>query len=268
MVQKLIIFLSKLFTIHQFQLFLLITQKKEIELEKKLYGYECEDVLDLSDLREKISKERSIFYELLKQVSFTTDIFRISVPSVLIHPISILEKFASITHPCSITDDINDTKEPIMRMLKVISWIIYNSRNYTRKTIYLIKPYNSIIGEIFKCSWDNNDGSKTYYFSEQVVHHPPISAFYSYNTKTHISYEGWCEPKGSLSLFSNCATTSLQGNFKITLHDLNEEYVIKKYAIIYVYNVFWGTSEVQLDGETDIECEKNKNKRKSNSFKR
>ena len=64
-------------------------REKEIisEEEKKLYGYECEDVLDLDYLREKISKERSIFYEILKQVSFTTEIFRISVPSVLIHPV-------------------------------------------------------------------------------------------------------------------------------------------------------------------------------------
>jgi CRISPR/Cas system-associated endonuclease Cas3-HD len=69
-----------------------IIEKKEVkevsELEKKIYGYECEDMIDLSLLREKISKERSIFYEILKQVGFTKEIFRISVPSILIHPVN------------------------------------------------------------------------------------------------------------------------------------------------------------------------------------
>jgi hypothetical protein len=71
--------------------------KKEIEIdEKKIYDYECEDVLDLSKWREKISKEKSIFYEILKQVSFTTEIFRISVPSILIHPVKIIFNFIII----------------------------------------------------------------------------------------------------------------------------------------------------------------------------
>jgi hypothetical protein len=61
-----------------------------------------------------------------------------------------------------------------------------------------------------------------------------------------------------MSLFYNLAQTTLSGNFRITLHELDEVYDIKKYATINVYNVFFGTSEVQLEGDTEIVCEKNK----------
>jgi hypothetical protein len=37
----------------------------------------------------------------------------------------------------------------------------------------------------------NEDGSKTTYIAEQVSHHPPISAFYSYNNDLNITFEGW-----------------------------------------------------------------------------
>jgi len=112
-------------------------------------------------------------------------------------------------------------------MLKICSWVIYNSIRYSKNSLYLNKPFNSILGEFFECNWNNDeDKTSTYYIGEQVTHHPPLSAFYSYNEKTNITYEGWCEPKGTLSLFYNLATTTLEGNFRITLHNNNDEKIL------------------------------------------
>ena len=48
----------------------------------------------------------------------------------------------------------------------------------------LKKPYNPIIGEMFRCMWPNTaNDSKTFFISEQVSHHPPVSAFYCSNRK-------------------------------------------------------------------------------------
>jgi hypothetical protein len=39
------------------------------------------------------------------------------------------------------------------------------------------KPYNPILGEFFRCRYDYPNGTTAYYISEQVSHHPPISAW-------------------------------------------------------------------------------------------
>ena len=45
----------------------------------------------------------------------------------------------------------------------------------------LKKPYNPIIGESFRCYWLHPNGTKTYFVSEQISHHPPVSAYYVSN---------------------------------------------------------------------------------------
>ena len=48
------------------------------------------------------------------------------------------------------------------------------------------KPYNPIIGETFACYWKHEDGSRSQYFAEQVLHRPPISATYFENRQNGI----------------------------------------------------------------------------------
>lgn len=48
------------------------------------------------------------------------------------------------------------------------------------------KPFNPILGEQFKCSWDNG----TRIVCEQVSHHPPVSAFYIENKEAGVIVNG------------------------------------------------------------------------------
>ena len=48
------------------------------------------------------------------------------------------------------------------------------------------KPYNPVLGEFFRCFWEHPDHSRTWYLSEQVSHHPPITAFRLENRE-----QGW-----------------------------------------------------------------------------
>jgi hypothetical protein len=41
----------------------------------------------------------------------------------------------------------------------------------------LIRSYNPVLGEFFRCRYDYPDGGVAYYVAEQVSHHPPISAW-------------------------------------------------------------------------------------------
>ena len=55
----------------------------------------------------------------------------------------------------------------------------------------LKKPYNPIIGEMFRCAWsDETSKSRTFFIAEQVSHHPPVSAFYCSNRKEGYAVGG------------------------------------------------------------------------------
>jgi len=57
------------------------------------------------------------------------------------------------------------------------------------------KPYNPVIGEFFRCSWDFDNDTKAYYVCEQVSHHPPSSAFTYINPTKKILMYGIVSPK-------------------------------------------------------------------------
>lgn len=79
------------------------------------------------------------------------------------------------------------------RMKAVLTW--YLSGLY-RKPRGLKKPYNPVLGETFRCSWIHPEsGTRTYYVSEQVSHHPPVSAFYVSNRKEGFAVEATIHAK-------------------------------------------------------------------------
>jgi hypothetical protein len=70
--------------------------------------------------------------------------------------------------------------DPFTRMKTVVQWYL---SGFYKKPKGLKKPYNPILGEVFRCCWKHPNGSTTFYIAEQVSHHPPISALYVTNRK-------------------------------------------------------------------------------------
>lgn len=95
-------------------------------------------------------------------------------------------------------------------MIQVTRWYL-SAFHAGRKGSIAKKPYNPILGEVFRCYWDlsstktttNNDSSIVHmnnndsplpwaktsdliFIAEQVSHHPPISAFYAENIEKRI----------------------------------------------------------------------------------
>ncbi|XP_074082287.1 oxysterol-binding protein-related protein 8-like [Macrotis lagotis] len=70
-------------------------------------------------------------------------------------------------------------ENPYFRLKRVVKWYL---SGFYKKPQGLKKPYNLVLGEIFRCPWVHpRTNSKTFYIAEQVSHHPPISAFYISN---------------------------------------------------------------------------------------
>lgn len=57
--------------------------------------------------------------------------------------------------------------DPLERMTKVIKFYL---SGFYKKPKGLKKPYNPILGEVFRCKWEHPDGSTTFYVAEQVRH--------------------------------------------------------------------------------------------------
>lgn len=83
------------------------------------------------------------------------------------------------------------------------------------------KPYNPILGEFFRCQYKLDDGTKAFYISEQVSHHPPVSAYY-YSIPEHgIFVEGEAHPKAKF--LGNSAATVMKGYTRIHFSQHNDE---------------------------------------------
>ncbi|CAG9137365.1 unnamed protein product [Plutella xylostella] len=139
-----------------------------------------------------------------------------------------------------------------------------------RVTIFK-KPYNPILGEIFRCYWDMDAattvdcGEKTEvgagpvpwcspqqlcFVAEQVSHHPPISAFYAEHADKRIQFEAWVWTKSKF-LGLSIGVHNI-GKGVVTLLDLGEQYTLtfpNGYGRS-ILTVPW----IELGGTVTIEC--------------
>jgi hypothetical protein len=86
------------------------------------------------------------------------------------------------------------------------------------------KPYNPILGETFSCRWRGDGDSReheTQYISEQVSHHPPISAFHMSNRAAGIVVDGVVFPRSKF--LGNSAATILEGKASLWVLPHGEE---------------------------------------------
>ncbi|KAK0551336.1 Oxysterol-binding protein 4 [Tilletia horrida] len=99
---------------------------------------------------------------------------------------------------------IRDGKTEQDRLLNVLRWFISSLKgSYTARNASMgseKKPLNPILGELFLGHWPGTDRyGETQLISEQVSHHPPITAFYIENAKAGVSFQGHCAQKTSFT---------------------------------------------------------------------
>ncbi|KNC96862.1 uncharacterized protein SPPG_07694 [Spizellomyces punctatus DAOM BR117] len=160
------------------------------------------------DHAEGTSKVKFVF-GMLKKLVGVKDLssMRLSLPASLMEPESNLEFWNYMDRPDYFVT-IPDGEDPLERMLRVIRW--WYSKDTKWKDQRIRKPYNSILGERFLCWWDvplndvspsaeprsststdqtntDQESEKTLVddtplkvtcITEQISHHPPVSAYY------------------------------------------------------------------------------------------
>jgi len=177
------------------------------------------------------------------------DLSRVTLPTFILEPKSFLEKLTDfMTHPDLVLGAASlDT--PFDRLKAISRW--YMSGFYIRPK-GVKKPYNPILGEMFRASWDHGT-SKSFYVSEQVSHHPPVSAFYGSNRGAGFVLNGSILFR---SKFTGNSTAAILDGFA-TVYCLNydEEYTMT-FPTAFARGILWGTLLMELGGTVIIKCEK------------
>jgi hypothetical protein len=116
--------------------------------------------------------------------------------------------------------------DPLKRTVLVLKWFLaalkrqqYAGRDPSEG---VKKPLNAFLGEVFTAKWEDEDGA-TRIVSEQVSHHPPITACYLWNERHGVHAEGFaCQ---SIT-FSGSVNIKQMGYATIHLDKFNEDYLI------------------------------------------
>lgn len=111
-----------------------------------------------------------------------------SVPVFFNDPTNLLQQCARSLEYNSLLDQASDEPDPFRRMaLVMVSCITRMTPIFRMNT----KPFNPLLGETYEL-----ETSDFLFISEQVSHHPPVSAYYCRSKK------------GNYSTFSNTLVTS------------------------------------------------------------
>ncbi|KAH7829912.1 putative oxysterol-binding protein 8 [Monocercomonoides exilis] len=203
--------------------------------------FDEEEILD--------DKPRSILLNILKQVTSGTDLTRVSMPAFISEPRSFIETTANLFSHMAFFREAIAMDDPVDRIAHLTRFYISGFHIRPRG---VKKPYNPILGEVFRCFWDHPDGTRTWYIGEQVQHHPPVSAMYFENLDAGYTIEGEIKIKSNFT--GNSAGTFMLGTIFVHLLRRRETYTIT-YPVWYARGVVVGKMRMETVGKTRIACE-------------
>ncbi|KAI9755848.1 MAG: hypothetical protein M4579_004130 [Chaenotheca gracillima] len=227
------------------------------------------------------SGKLALFLEILKKFRKVTDIaaVRFSLPPRLLEPVPNLEYWNYLDRP-EMFASIGDSDDALGRMLEVLRFWFTKDLKYVKGKP--CKPYNSTLGEFFRCNWDVEDNVppvvesskdhsdvpveestkkpvKVSYLTEQTSHHPPVSAFYVDCPEKGITARGFDQLSASFSGTSIKVTAGEhnRGIF-VTLHKRDDEQYRLTHPAATLGGFFRGSLNVTVADHCYIRCPKTK----------
>ncbi|SCU96000.1 LAMI_0F04764g1_1 [Lachancea mirantina] len=208
----------------------------------------------------------STWTSFLKSIaSFNGDLSTLTAPPFIISPTSLSEYSQYWAEhpdlflaPAFIQKADNEgTSAEMLRMVAVTKWFIstlksqYCSRNEQMGSEK--KPLNPFLGELFVGKWENKENpafGETVLLSEQVSHHPPVTAYTIFNDKNKVKLQGYNRVKASLAT----ATVSVRqfGHALLEFENLNEDYLITL-PPLHIEGMLVASPFVELDGKAYIQ---------------
>ncbi|RKP13404.1 hypothetical protein BJ684DRAFT_10098 [Piptocephalis cylindrospora] len=202
--------------------------------------------------QETIPEEsRSILLGIIAQLTKGMDLHRVTLPTFVLEPRSFLERITDfMSHP-DLLLNISDAQEPEDRFVAIV---LYFLSGWHIQPKGVKKPYNPTLGEFFRATWTQPDGSRAIFVSEQVSHHPPVSAYFYACPKHHVRITGEIFPKSKF--LGNSAATLMQGWNHVEFTNLPGEVYDIQLPNIYARGILFGTMTMELGDTAVIKCPK------------
>lgn len=139
------------------------------------------------------------------------------------------------------------------RMILVVKWFIstlrsqYCSRNESMGSEK--KALNPFLGEVFVGKWEDSNG-ESILLSEQVSHHPPMTAYAIINEKTNTTLQGYNGIRATMSATS--INIKQYGHAILDFKNLNESYLITL-PPLHIEGLITASPFVELEGKSYIQ---------------
>ncbi len=197
------------------------------------------------ELPEPIKCSNTMVSDMIK--SLTKD--KITLPINYNEPISMLQKQCEKFLYCNLLNQAGAIDDPFLKLAHISAFIIADvSTNINR----ILKPFNPILGETFEF-FDNS--LKYRFFSEQVSHNPPISAFIC--ESDNFVFYGDTRSKNKFSFFKGLVELNFLNKYNLILKSQNDHYVFNK-PDVFMKGMVFGMPHIDFKGLITIN-ELNKN---------
>ncbi|XP_022663533.1 oxysterol-binding protein-related protein 9-like isoform X2 [Varroa destructor] len=215
-----------------------------------------------------IRETRSVLMHLLSQVTIGMDLTKVTLPTHILERRSLLEFYASFFTHADLFINIASYGTPCDRMVALVRWYM-SAYHVSLKPKRPKKPYNPVLGEVFKCYYEISDNDPTSsstadgrmpsretirsdlrFIAEQVSHQPPISAFYAECPAMNITCTAHIHTKTQFR--GTHVTVQLVGKGRIILHSHNEEYECT-FPTVYIRSIF-STPWMEFGDSINIAC--------------
>ncbi|KAL1968341.1 hypothetical protein VTN77DRAFT_1870 [Rasamsonia byssochlamydoides] len=194
--------------------------------------------------------------------SFNGDLSSLTAPPFILSSTSLVEYSAYWAEQPAIFIAPALESDPEKRALLVLKWFLSTlHQQYCSRSEKLgseKKPLNPFLGELFLGKWeDSGDIGETTLISEQVSHHPPVTAYSIINEKHGVELQGYNAQKASFSSTIQVkqlghALLSFTPPGKNRSDPAERETYLITLPSLHIESLIYGTPFVELEKHTKI----------------
>ncbi|XP_054836106.1 oxysterol-binding protein-related protein 2 isoform X1 [Eublepharis macularius] len=171
------------------------------------------------------------------------ELSKITMPIAFNEPLSFLQRITEYMEHTYLINKACSHSNPLERMQAVAAFAVSAVASQWERTG---KPFNPLLGETYELSREDL-GFR--FISEQVSHHPPISAFYSEGLNQDFIFHGSIYPK--LKFWGKSVEAEPRGTITLELLKHNEAYTWTNPTCC-VHNVIIGKLWIEQYGTVEI----------------
>uniref|UniRef100_A0A671WZA2 Oxysterol-binding protein n=1 Tax=Sparus aurata TaxID=8175 RepID=A0A671WZA2_SPAAU len=170
------------------------------------------------------------------------DLARVSMPAALNEPVNLLQRLCEELEYSELLDTANNTSDPYQRMVYIAAFAISGYSTATFRNRY--KPFNPVLGETYECIREDRSFR---IISEQVCHHPPISACHAESE----NFSFWQDQRWKNKFWGKSLEILPTGMVNVTLQRYGDHYEWNK-VVTCIHNVLSQQRYLEHYGEVTI----------------